>query len=625
MTAKWIEKEVTWSIKDVGASLLDSLARGLYTQLEVIREYIQNAIDAYVDFQEYTGFVPQCTVQLRIDDDNATVHIWDGGVGMDWEDIKTAKAIAVSPKHSRPGEFVGFRGIGIWSGLASCDQLVLETTKAGVPFQYRLTIDCKGIVEHVRDSIPIDELLLGRFSIQEAPYEPSDHFTLVKLIGIHRDHYGDLLDRKKVTQYIEGHLPVPFDPKWPYTPQVMKLLEDISFTTTYEMTINGEAIYRRFPSVALLKEAQLKEPQGMQILDSQQREVGYVWYCETARRGSKKALDEKTGIRNFAVRIKNFTIGERGLYAHHQNVIDANNLEWFVGEIYITDPSIRPDTKRALFEPSDRHDLALEALRNTYSRIALGARGWSKQVIAEDASHFVKQEIDRLRVLYERGLQIQVEEDQLQIAAEITSKLSSTEFQDEIRTLEEVEKMIRENNSHSTNELTGVAYERKYVRKKEVKQLVEAALSAYRKFLSDTERFLQSTKASEKTDEVVLPSSKSINSPQKPRPAKPIMARLKGTPVSSSSALSTQAEIGTPIRDESSVLGVTFQPSNDGEVNNSVPMNEGAESSIVLVDLATVLSAFQAALVLVLGETSETYRKITERFPYELKRRGINV
>lgn len=45
----WTKKTVEWTIKDVGAPLLDSIARGLYSKLEVLREYVQNAVDAYVD------------------------------------------------------------------------------------------------------------------------------------------------------------------------------------------------------------------------------------------------------------------------------------------------------------------------------------------------------------------------------------------------------------------------------------------------------------------------------------------------------------------------------------------------------------------------------------------------
>jgi hypothetical protein len=49
MPPVWSDKPFKWSIKDVGAPLFDSIARGLYAKLEVFREYFQNASDSYVD------------------------------------------------------------------------------------------------------------------------------------------------------------------------------------------------------------------------------------------------------------------------------------------------------------------------------------------------------------------------------------------------------------------------------------------------------------------------------------------------------------------------------------------------------------------------------------------------
>src|SRR5690242_16148497 len=107
MPQPWNEIPVEWTIKDIGAPLLDSLARGLYSQLEVFREYVQNAIDSYVDFETYTGFVPSRSVQVLVATENASLQIMDRGVGMDRSDILTAKSIAVSPKLARTLDFVG--------------------------------------------------------------------------------------------------------------------------------------------------------------------------------------------------------------------------------------------------------------------------------------------------------------------------------------------------------------------------------------------------------------------------------------------------------------------------------------------------------------------------------------
>ena len=307
MPEQWRPKEVEWTIKDVGAPLLDSIARGLYSKLEVLREYVQNAADSYVDFQRLTGRAPQNTVQVWADLENGSLHIMDFGVGMNYDDLITAKKIGVSPKLPRPNEFAGFRGLGIWSGLSACELLELTTTKVGVPFAYRLTIKCKEIVEHLEDPIPIDELLQQRFDISEADWDPDDHFTQVKLINIDRESYSELLDVTAMTRYAERSLPVPFDPKWDYAGDVQTALTGVLMAKHYDLTINGQQIYRQFPP-----SSEIQRPEKHIIEDDRGRQVAVAWVCETARTGTAKRLTPRpkdTWVSNFAVRVKNIAVG----------------------------------------------------------------------------------------------------------------------------------------------------------------------------------------------------------------------------------------------------------------------------------------------------------------------------
>jgi hypothetical protein len=292
MAPKWAEITAEWTIKDVGAPLLDSLARGMYDALEVVREYVQNAIDSYVDFAKLTGDKPLNSVQIRIDSDNSALIIHDNGVGMSKEDVLNAKSIAVSHKLGRKNEFVGFRGIGIWSGLSACDRLEVTTTKVNDPFEYKLEIDCKSIVEHVYDPISIDQLLQDRFHIFERKKDAAEHYTTVKLVNVHKARYGDLLDRARLTRYAEQALPVPFDPKWPYSQSLSKELESVTWSANYDVTVDGQPVFRRFPGTDKIK------PPTMEAITIKsgktEREVARAWVAETARRGSKKALDPST-------------------------------------------------------------------------------------------------------------------------------------------------------------------------------------------------------------------------------------------------------------------------------------------------------------------------------------------
>ncbi len=54
----WTPVDAKWTIKDIGAPLLASLAEGLYTAEEVLREYVQNGIDSYALFRQVVGRDP---------------------------------------------------------------------------------------------------------------------------------------------------------------------------------------------------------------------------------------------------------------------------------------------------------------------------------------------------------------------------------------------------------------------------------------------------------------------------------------------------------------------------------------------------------------------------------------
>ena len=135
MTWQTIPDEFT--IDDIGARLLANLARGIYNHEAVLREYVQNACDAYTELPVFPDYP---TINIRVVSAD-TITIQDNGIGMGERRVKECKKIAVSPKTAFHRELTGFRGIGIWAGFQACNRLEIETTTAGVPLRYRLRID----------------------------------------------------------------------------------------------------------------------------------------------------------------------------------------------------------------------------------------------------------------------------------------------------------------------------------------------------------------------------------------------------------------------------------------------------------------------------------------------------
>ncbi len=90
----WTQLDDEFTIDDIGARLLENLARGMYTHEGVLREYVQNACDSY---QELDTLPENPTINVRILD-KSTISIQDNGIGMDEAAIKACKKIAVSPQ-----------------------------------------------------------------------------------------------------------------------------------------------------------------------------------------------------------------------------------------------------------------------------------------------------------------------------------------------------------------------------------------------------------------------------------------------------------------------------------------------------------------------------------------------
>ena len=190
-------KKVTFTLEDIGPNLLESITKGLYTNpFHVIREYVQNEIDAKP---------PPTQISVVIDGRNISIR--GDGCGMNDGDIQLAKRIGFSTKD--PEESVGFRGIGIWSGVAVCDLLIISTKREGEYKKHVLTIDASGIRREIdnRTSKNLAELLSDHITRTEVDAGALDHGTHVELRGVVKEA-ADLLDEDQVRKYMALVLPV---------------------------------------------------------------------------------------------------------------------------------------------------------------------------------------------------------------------------------------------------------------------------------------------------------------------------------------------------------------------------------------------------------------------------------
>jgi hypothetical protein len=357
----WSKLKDEFEIDDIGGRLLANLAKGIYNHEAVLREYVQNAADAYQQLHLSGSVQAQPRISITVEDGALSVH--DNGVGMDKKGIREAKKIAVSPKAN--ANLTGFRGIGIWAGFQACDRLEIVTTKKGDVSRYRLSIDFKEILKHVDKDFNIKQLLDNRFRLEESPAQSAEHYTLVTLHGIHPE-YSALLNPQELQRIVSQTLPCRVDPNFTHRTELEKFVHPGEGYQEFHVFVGNEEVFKVFP-------VDVRPPQFETIKDGSV-EIAKVWWSS----GTSALKTAGHEFRGFRLRVRNFAVGRVGIYDDEdglqfglmgdQSLKNSRRLDWFVGEIHVTNDQIVPDTPRNHLELDTRSRTAISRIRAFYSQ-----------------------------------------------------------------------------------------------------------------------------------------------------------------------------------------------------------------------------------------------------------------
>jgi molecular chaperone HtpG len=338
--------------KDIGVFLMESITTGLYKNpMNVLREYISNEIDNDPAPSE---------IELRISGNSVVVR--GDGPGMDFQGIRDAVKVGFSPKEL--GKNIGFRGIGIYSGVAVCDKIRLTTKMKGNPDYYLILVDCRGLRENIKNakSLSLIESLKENVKWDKRPAPPDklkDHGTAVELIDI-LDDFQELLQEKEVRKFCEMVVPVEFDPGCPYGEAIGRHLKT-TLGRDYRivsLTLEGSRVYRAPKYVALDK------PIFGKIADKK-RTLAVYWICQNSRPG--QITDELS--RGLVYRKKGFTVGDRTTIAR-LFLAEKNKhlIDYITGEIHIIAEDLLPNTERVEFEASPTRDIVEREIVETIGK-----------------------------------------------------------------------------------------------------------------------------------------------------------------------------------------------------------------------------------------------------------------
>jgi hypothetical protein len=355
---------VPFGADDVGGEMVAIASEGLYADpRDALREYVQNSVDAGAQ-----------NVDVVLGASSAKVE--DDGGGMTLEALLRARQFAKSSKSSLSS--VGFRGIGIYAGFPMCDRLRLETQLPGEKIGHTLTFDFKWMRERLlaertaragteRTSLP--KLMTEGTSVATHRVMPSENGkTTVHLDGLSAHAITELADFEQLRQYLINTLPVGYEEFAGRAAVEAFLGENVPGYRTVNVTLKSEvtkaekAVTREYPSdlgaPVFLK---ADDPEG----EPHTRAV--IWAAVSDPQNSKHPA---TGL---LYKSRGFTIGDqdrtRRLFLTRQTVVN-----WMVGEIWVTDPTVTPNAARNDFEatqPKRRLEAALATSINALKNIVV--------------------------------------------------------------------------------------------------------------------------------------------------------------------------------------------------------------------------------------------------------------
>jgi len=365
--------KVKFSKQDIGAEILPILTTGLYrNKLDALREYIQNSIDA------------ECKeIELVINPD--TIMVDDDGVGMDFDEAKTAIKLGISEKN--PEEDVGFRGIGIYSAYNLCNCLDIYTRSESDKHCILIHIDFKSArqaliedQERKKQNMPTNlylEKLLG-----EVVYVAVDQENTLTRAGTRAimsdlldEVYKELNDWEKVVGYLRDVVPLPFQEDFKYASEVQEKLVEAGHnvvTVTLQIGNTREKITRPYRN-AMFEHGGKHPPKVFKISEGKQH-YGFAWVCiNDARRVLKD-----TTLRGLLIKKFGFSISDRNyLEPYFARPVFNRRI---TGEVIIQNKNLIPNAARSDFE----HNSTRQGFIQTLPKFIRELSNWANDIQEED-------------------------------------------------------------------------------------------------------------------------------------------------------------------------------------------------------------------------------------------------
>lgn len=355
----------------VGKNILDNLTTGMYADSKVIyREYIQNACDQIdLAMQQHIFERDDGLIDIYIDSKQRYISIRDNATG-----VKAALFVGdlgnIADSNKKIGENKGFRGIGRLCGLAYCKTLRFTTSYYGESISSVMICDAKKMREMLVEDkkYTLDEIwdTIVRFETNTANAE--EHYFEVELININSEN-TDLLDSKKVRDYLSFVAPVPYKNTFILRDQIYSHAKAISYRLDeYCIRVNGLQIFKEYTT-------KLKEQNGsvlknydeisrLEFHDFRDKSKNLLAWMWVGLSRFEKQIPKVNQMRGLRVRSSNIQLGNDDVL--QELFKESRGNYYFVGEVFAVNKSLIPNSQRNYFNENATRVEFEDALREYF-------------------------------------------------------------------------------------------------------------------------------------------------------------------------------------------------------------------------------------------------------------------
>ena len=359
----------------IGKDILELLSISMYVDpLVVFREYIQNATDA-IDEACGKGLLPSESagnIHISLSQKDRSIVILDNGCGINNADFE-ALMLSFGASLKRGKQARGFRGVGRFSGLAFCQNLIFRTKVESEDVVSQIEWDGRKFRDILQDesaSQGLEELVSAVATVTTYNSKrKKDHFFEVELQKVVRTKNDMLLDEGRIERYLAQTSPVPYSEEFTHKSAIQSFLGAHGIMPGYSINLTSDHeddrnIFRPYLDEFSISDTVTDTISGIQKFSLEGVHDGASAIGWIFEHNYKGVIPRASNIRGIRVRQGNIQIGDDAILAETFPEVRFNS--WSMGEVHILDRKISPNGRRDNFV----HSVHWLGVQNKFSPIA---------------------------------------------------------------------------------------------------------------------------------------------------------------------------------------------------------------------------------------------------------------